>query len=248
MLRPERFQVSMPPSATARSGPTRRQRRASPSRITASTSSALATPCSTSHAHSRTSANCSRFHTNPGTSRRTTTGSLPSATRVSVRELDRLGGGSLPGDHLDGRHQERRVEVVRPDRALGRADRLADRRDRERRGVRRDDGPPAPLRAPARRTAVFSSRSSGRDSTRRSAPVAASPGSRGGRHAARGRAHLVRGGEHVPVEQRESLVDALLRAPEVPRVQPHLVTSERVLAPDLGSHQARTDDRHAHGS
>ena len=70
----------------------------------------------------------------------------------------------------------------------------------------------------------------------------------GGRHAARGRAHLVRGEEHVPVDQRESLVDALLRAPEVPRVQPHLVTSERVLAPDLGSHQARTDDRHAHGS
>ena len=45
-----------------------------------------ATPLSTSQTHSRRSANWSRFQTNPGTSRRTCTGRLPSASsrRVSV--------------------------------------------------------------------------------------------------------------------------------------------------------------------
>ena len=86
------------------------------------------------------------------------------------READRLGGGSLSGDHLDGGHQQRRIQVVRADRALGRADRLADRGDRERRGVRRDDRLRR-LCSAARSTDAFSSRSSGSDSTSRSASL-----------------------------------------------------------------------------
>ena len=115
MFSPERFHVSIPPSAIARSGPTRRQRLASPSRITASRSSADATSFSTSHAHSRTSANWRRFQTNPGTSRRTTIGSLPSEATVSLAKASVPPARIRPRDHLDGRHEQGRIEVVGAD-------------------------------------------------------------------------------------------------------------------------------------
>src|SRR5262249_57707186 len=42
-------------------------------------------------------------------------------------------------DHLDQRQDRRRVEEVEPDDAFGALRRLGDLRDRERRGVRRED-------------------------------------------------------------------------------------------------------------
>ena len=60
---------------------------------------------------------------------------LAAARDGRARQLDRLGAAVRAGDHLDQRHQQRRVPVVRADRALGRAAGLADLADRERRGV-----------------------------------------------------------------------------------------------------------------
>ena len=123
-----RCQVPMPPSAAAANGPTCSQRRALPKRTTSSTASGVATPLSTIQSASRSSACCRRFQMKPGTSRCTSTGRLPqlaTAARASSTASGRL---LRARDHLDERHQQRRIPVVRPDRALGRATGLADRR------------------------------------------------------------------------------------------------------------------------
>ena len=65
---------------------------------------------------------------------------LAAAGDGGTGELDRLGPAVRARDHLDQRHQQRRVPVVRADGALGRAAGLADLADRERRGVAGDHG------------------------------------------------------------------------------------------------------------
>jgi hypothetical protein len=54
---------------------------------------------------------------------------------------DRVGRGVGARHDLDEAHDRRRVEEVHPDDAVGRARRRADRGHRQRRGVRRQDGP-----------------------------------------------------------------------------------------------------------
>ncbi len=87
----------MPPRSSEAKGPAIAQRRPSPCRKTRSISSIVATPSSTSQNASRASANCNRFQRKPGTSRRTTTGALPSAASVARTRSTTAGAVRSPG-------------------------------------------------------------------------------------------------------------------------------------------------------
>ena len=89
----------------------------------------------------------------------------------------------------------------------------------------------------SRRTATFSSRSSGSDSTSTSAASAAS--ARSAPVETRSAACRTSSGRvSSALEQPEARVHTLLRAAEIAREQTHLVASKRVLAANLGSHRA----------
>src|ERR1700733_12583073 len=88
--------VAAPPRPTVSNGPVSRQRLASPSRITSSIVSGVATPCSTSAIDSRSTANCNRFHKRPSTSRSSTTGRLPIARSIAATRSRSVSGGRSP--------------------------------------------------------------------------------------------------------------------------------------------------------
>ena len=139
------------------------------------------------------------------------TGTLPRAATVSCAKATVVRRGPLTGDHLDGRHQQRRVEVMRADRAFRPADPPADRARSG--GTRCSSRRLHPVRAAQATPSadVFSSRSSGSDSTRqRPRRSQASPGSANDettRPAAP--LHRCRRAEALRFEQREPVVDAL---------------------------------------
>ena len=77
--------------------------------------------------------------TKPGTSRRTTTGALPSSSIQARRVSKRLGRGARAADDLDDLDELRRVEEVEAGEALGPLQLAAHLVDRERRRVRGQD-------------------------------------------------------------------------------------------------------------
>ena len=234
----------MPPSAAAANGPTCSQRRALPKRTTSSTASGVATPLSTIQSASRRSACCSRFQMKPGTSRCTSTGRLPqlaTAARASSTASGRLCGAR---DHLDERHQQRRVPVVGADGALGRAAGIADRADRERGGVAGDHGV-REVRGDRRQHLALE-----RQILRHRLDDQVAALDRvqrvGHRHLGRGAHRHLLGAEAELQHGRERLLDAGPGGLGSACVALHAVAAECVLGRDLRAHQPGTYDDDIH--
>ena len=142
--------------------------------------------------------------------------------------------------------EQRRVQVVRAHGPLRRADRVADRSDREGGRVRRDDrlrrssegvpehrGLQGEILGQRLHEQIRALRSRV-DLGRHPDPVA-----RCGDHG--------RLAQPFALDECEPRIGASARSFGVARVQQHVVPGEGVLAPDLRAHQSGTDDRHAHG-
>jgi len=159
-------------------------------------------------------------------------------------EFDGLGTAERAGDDLDQGHQQRRVPVVRADRALGRAARVADLTDRERRRVAGDHC------GGKRNCDRREHRALDREvlGHRLDDEVAALDGlqRRSGGHALRGRLGgrlVVQAESQRRVERR---VDAGAGVRGMAREAMHAVPRERVLGGDLRTHQPGTYDDDIH--
>ena len=114
-------------------------RKPPPSRQMRSTCSGVAIPSWTIRSASSENGRLQRFTRKPIPSATSTT-RRPIASAAARATATDSGDGVDARDDLDEPHDRRRVEEVHPDDALGRARRRADRGDRHRRGVRREDG------------------------------------------------------------------------------------------------------------
>ena len=171
---------------------------------------------------------------------------LPERAEDIHHPLDQLLARALSRGHLHRPHEERRVEVVRSDDALRLADRIAQRRYGNRRGVRREHG--------GRRYAGH-----GRKKLRLQLELL---GERLDREVTHERVTVEVGGhvqpppgggdrvwlgEAVSLEQRQGLSDPLVYGVCAARKECDLMATERVLATDLSAHQACADDQDLHG-
>ena len=133
------------------------------------------------------------------------------------------------------------------DRLLRNAHRVTNRRDRQRRGVRRDDGVRrlGERRAQDRRLEleVFGQRLDDQVDAGRGLLCG-----RRGLQASRRRVQLAGGAKPLLLEERERCSGTRPGRCRVARMQHDLMTAEGVLAPDLGAHQPGPEHGYAHPS
>ncbi len=125
----------MPTRSDCSIGPSTAVRAPKPSRTTTSMVSASQTPAATSAIASRFIACCKRLPTKPGTSRRTWTGVFPASRNSPMVRSTTSGAGLFVLDHLDQRHQMRRIPEMRADDAFTMRQMTADLGRRDRRTV-----------------------------------------------------------------------------------------------------------------